>query len=337
MTGARRVTIADVAEAAGVSTTAVSWALNDKGTLDPRTRARIRALASELGYRPSVRARHLRSGRSQAIALVSTMPPAIVGGTSRLGFFMEIGMAAARAALDRGYALMLVPPVEDGAFIDRLDVDGALVIEPVLGHWAGERLAARGLPAVAIGRDPTPGGTMAWVDRGASGADVVLGHLADRGCREIAVVVTAQARSTTEDVCAYLRTWAAERGLPAHVARADEHGGARAGHDATLALLREHPSVDAVYAPIDAFAVGALSAARELGRDVPGDLLVATNYDGDRSRSADPPLTALDLRLEGLAERAVALLLDRIEGRAGEAASVPGPAPRLIPRASTAR
>lgn len=330
----RRVTIAQVARAAGVSTTAVSWSLNDKGTLDPRTRERVKAIARDLGYHPSVRAQRLRAGRSQTLALLSTMSPAVVGGESRLGFFMEIAVAAAHAALARGYAMVLVPPTDDAGFLDRLDVDGALLIEPVRGHWTRDRLAERGLPAVAIGRDPTPATTIAWVERAASGADIILDHLVERGARRVAVMVSAQPRSTTEDVSAYYARWAAERGTPPRLVRADEREGERAGYAALRELLITHPDTDAVYAPIDAFAVGALRAAVDAGRRVPDDLLVATNYDGERARGGDPPLTALDLRLDELADRAVRLLLDRVEERTTRG-SVPGPRPRLIPRAST--
>lgn len=108
--GSRPPTIADVARAAGVSRTTVSHALNGLGKVDPRTRERIKRVATELGYRPNLRAQRLRRGQAKAIALASTMPFAVAAGPSRLGFYMEIAAAAAESALLHGYALVLVPP-----------------------------------------------------------------------------------------------------------------------------------------------------------------------------------------------------------------------------------
>lgn len=66
----RRPSIRDVAEAAGVSTAAASMALRDKGRMADATRARIRAAAEELGYRPNLHARSLASGdRAHVLAL----------------------------------------------------------------------------------------------------------------------------------------------------------------------------------------------------------------------------------------------------------------------------
>lgn len=115
--GSRRrpPTIADVAQAASVSRTTVSHALNGLGKVDPRTRERIKQVAAELGYRPNLRAQRLRQGHAKAIALASSMPFAVAGGPSRLGFYMEVAAAAAERALLHGYALVLVPPVSSGS------------------------------------------------------------------------------------------------------------------------------------------------------------------------------------------------------------------------------
>ncbi len=65
-----RVTLRDVAERAGVSTAAISQALNDRGNLRPETRERIKAIAAELGYSPNKHAAALRSGRTMSIGFV---------------------------------------------------------------------------------------------------------------------------------------------------------------------------------------------------------------------------------------------------------------------------
>src|SRR5881396_2568140 len=128
-----RPRIIDVAREAGVSVTTVSHALNGRGFVDPATRERVKETARKLGYRPNLHAQRLRSGGAHTIVLFSSMPFAVAAGPSRLGFLMEVAAVAATAALTRGLALVLAPPLETAQLpLDVLDVDGALVVEPAL-------------------------------------------------------------------------------------------------------------------------------------------------------------------------------------------------------------
>ena len=77
MTERRHVGIRDVARTAGVSITTVSHALNEKGGVSAETRARVRAVAEELGYRPDPRGRQLASGRTGLVALTVSMPDGV--------------------------------------------------------------------------------------------------------------------------------------------------------------------------------------------------------------------------------------------------------------------
>jgi transcriptional regulator with XRE-family HTH domain len=106
---AHRVTIADVAREAGVSRTTVSHALSGQGKVNADTRAKVKEVAERLNYRPSARARSLRSGKSQTLALLSSMPAAVSAGPSQLGFFTELAMGCARTALLEGYVFVLAP------------------------------------------------------------------------------------------------------------------------------------------------------------------------------------------------------------------------------------
>src|SRR5919106_4499727 len=105
-----------------------------------------------MGYRPNLRAQRLRTGRSGAIALVSSMPFAVAAGPSRLGFLMEIAAVAAAAALSRNLALCLVPPLDTAQGLDFLDVDGAIVTEPTVDDALVASFRQRGVPLVTIGR-----------------------------------------------------------------------------------------------------------------------------------------------------------------------------------------
>ncbi len=337
----RRATIADVAAAAGVSATTVSHALSGRRPVEAETRRRIAAAAERLGYVPDARARGLRTGRADAIAILSSMPAGVSGGASRLGFLMEIAAAAAAAALDRGLALVLVPPVERGPagvatpLVDRLQVDGAILVEPAAGEPEMARLLRRRVPVVTIGRPPDGApAEVASVDlRSGDTMRLLLDHLEAQGATRIALMVGAARRSSHIEGEAVHRAFSASRGVPPVVMRLDEASGIAAGRAATFELMRLHPDTDAICAPVDAFALGALSALAELGLPVPGRVRVATRYDGILARTASPGLTAVDLRLDIVASAAVALLLDRIAG--GPCGSASAPDARLVVRGSS--
>ncbi|MFP2769202.1 substrate-binding domain-containing protein [Oceanisphaera sp. KMM 10153] len=334
--GPRRLTIADVAEAADVSRTTVSHALNDRGQVDPKTRARVKEVARLLGYSPNLRAQRLRTGRSNSIALLSSMPFAVAGGASRLGFMMEIAATTAEAALRQGLALVLVPPLAEAkGLLDELDVDGAIIIEPVAQDPQVTQLRRRGITVVSIGRQPEADPPLPYVDlqAGATGR-LLLEHLAVGGARHIALLVGQQRRHSYVDVEQAYRDFITACGLPCLIAKAEEAGGEEAGADACRRLLAEHPSLDAICAPVDAFAVGAIRALQQAGRRVPEDVRVVTRYDGLRAQQCQPPLTAVNLHLEEVSAQAISLLLAHINGKAVPGI-VRGPAPELIIRASS--
>ena len=330
-----RPTIADVARAAGVSTTTVSHALNDKGYVDPQTRQRVKDVARELGYRPSVRAQRLRTGEARTIALLSSMPFEIAGGASRLGFLMEVAAVAAAAALTRGLALVLVPPVMAGRLpLEQLDIDGAIVIEPTADDANVTHLQERGLPVVCLGRLPG-NDAVPYVDiHSFATTALLLRHLHEQGSRRIALLIGAQQRNSYVESRAAYERFCAEHDMTPVIGVADEAGGEEAGRAACAALLREHPQLDGLCALVDAFAVGAVQGLADAGRRVPDDVKIATRYDGIRARSCRPPLTAVDLHLDEMASQAVALLFDHLAGKGGARSATPAD-PSLVIRESS--
>lgn len=228
--GPRPPTIADVARVAGVSRTTVSHALNGIGKVDPRTRERIKQVAGELGYRPNLRAQRLRRGQARAIALASSMPFAVAGGPSRLGFYMEVAAAAAESALVHDYALVLVPPVMSGSALYSVDIDGAIVVEPDVDDAAVAALKERGLPYVALGRPPSPDKGAPdegapYVDlRGGLVAELLLDHLHEQGARRPALVIGSGSRHTSVDARAAFERVAEAHGWEPIVATAPEAG-----------------------------------------------------------------------------------------------------------------
>ena len=329
----QRPTITDVARAAGVSITTVSHALSGKGYVDPATRAHVQEVARRAGYRPNLHAQRLRKGGAHTIALLSSMPFAVAAGPSRLGFLMEIAAVAASAALGKGLALVLVPPVEGrDQPLDALDLDGALVIEPAADDTTVDYLLKRGLPVVAIGKQP--GAKTPYVDlRSSETAQLLLAHLEAQGGRRVALLIGNEPRNSYLEAEAAYRAFTRARRMPLRIAKASESGGEAAGYAEAARLLVADPAIDAICAPIDAFAVGAVRAVDESGRTIPGDVRIVTRYDGLRARNSVPPLTAVDLHLDQVAALAVDLLFEHLNK--STRAFVVGPEPQLVVRESS--
>ncbi|AKJ69173.1 LacI family transcriptional regulator [Pandoraea thiooxydans] len=333
----RRPTILDVARHAGVSPTTVSHALNERGYVDPQTRERVKASAQALGYRPNMRAQRLRTGEAQTIALLSSMPFEVAGGASRLGFLMEIAAVAAASALTRGLALILVPPMQGNQLpLERLDIDGAIVIEPTDDDLNVAHLQSRRLPVVSIGRQPADD-PVPYVDlQSAATTQLLLSHLWAQGARRIALLIGAQRRNSYVEADLAYRAFCEAHGMSPRISMADEAGGEQAGHDRCAELLRQYPDIDGLYVTVDAFAVGALQAIAEHGLRVPDDIKLVTRYDGLRARTSTPALTAVNLHLDAVASLGVQLLFEHLGGDTHLRHMTP-PAPELVARASSAK
>src|SRR3954454_18545415 len=164
-----RVTIADIARRAGVSKGAVSYALNGRPGLSEATRARILAIADELGWYPNRAARALSAARADACGLVLARPSKILGLEP---FFMEFisGVESELAAHGNALMLQLARDVGEEVAVYRRwwserRVDGVLMIDLRVNDPRVDALIELGLPAVVVGR-PAPGGALpaVWHD-----------------------------------------------------------------------------------------------------------------------------------------------------------------------------
>lgn len=332
-----RVTISDVARHAGVSVTTVSHALNGRGQVDPATRLRVEQSAKTLGYRPNRHAQRLRSGGTSVIALMSSMPFAVAGGPSRLGFLMEVAAVAATSALERGLAMVLVPPLESGqSALDLIDVDGALIIEPSADDAQLIDLTRKGLPLVSIGR---PGGDahgqVPYVDlRSGETVELLLAHLQARGARQIVLILGKAERTSYAQAESAYAAMAERSGMPHIAVRIDETRGEEGGSATARELLAAHPQIDAFLVLVDVFAVGVAQYLQGAGLRVPHDVMIATRYDGIRARSCTPPLTAVNLHLDEVARLAIDLLFEQLSGNTSRH-TADSPLPELVLRAST--
>jgi DNA-binding LacI/PurR family transcriptional regulator len=310
----RSVGIKDVAAAAGVSITTVSHALNGKGRLTAETRQRVRDVAARMGYQPSALARGLAGGRTGMLALTVSFVDNPLP-VADFDYFLQVMNAATSTALERGYSLTLLPAQARPAILDRLPLDGAIVMDPVGDDPTVNRLTRRRIPIVTTGRQPDGPGDACWVDNDhVAGTRAMLDHLAEAGGRRVALLTVPVMSSYSMDVLHAYEAWCAEHGQAPLVSSIPEMLSESGAFAAATELLESPDPPDAIYGTLDRLALGVLLAAEAKGIRVPQDLRVAGCTDSDASRSARPALTALNLNAERIGTEAVELLVGLIEG-----------------------
>lgn len=338
-----RVRIADVARAAGVSKTAVSFALNSPERISAETARRIRSVAADLGYRPDPVARMLTSGATSTIGILSPQPLGEVFSNPFFATFVE-GVAA--TAENHGLSLLLISPLHGSLSkaVGRATVDGMVVLGISGRDATVEALHRAGVPVVIVDA-PAAANQPAVEADDEEGACLAARHLAALGHREL-LVLSVEPPSTGGDVTeapvAVRRMRGYRAGLAAFdvslrpeqviVAAATIEDGERATLDAWQAGSRP----TAILAMSDAAAAGALQAAGQLSLRVPQDLSIVGFDDLPLARLTAPPLTTVHQPIRRKGEEAARLLVEALASRppsgprSGLDAS-PGPsAPRRV-------
>ncbi|MBS3182152.1 LacI family DNA-binding transcriptional regulator [Leucobacter manosquensis] len=320
MAGHRNVTIKDVAARAGVSITAVSHALNEKGTLSEETRARIREIATAMGYQADALARGLRRSQIGVIGIVLRPLDALANySPPGVDYFLRFAGAAAVSALDHGLSLMQVADLVKGPVTPlAFSLDGYVVTDPVRDDPVVDLLESRSIPYVTLGRDPGKPEASNWVaSDDAAATRTALDHLAAGGARSIAFVGGTDDNSWNADAeSAYLQ-WCSEHGATPRHFRSPEGLGEAGGRDLVPQLLANGVP-DAIYSLTGRHAAGIQEAMRERGYVAPEHYLLACGTDAAQTRTAEPPITAIDLRPEVLARETVELLARITRGQAPE-------------------
>jgi DNA-binding LacI/PurR family transcriptional regulator len=330
----KRVTVVDVARAAGVSAGTVSNAISGKRKVDQETLRRIQEAVETLGYRPNLAARRMRTGRANTIAIYSSMPVAVAAGASKLGFLMEIAASAAVAALEANMSLVLVPPVDDPiATLKNISMDGIIIVEPETDDPVLATMQNIGVPTVCVGKPV--GSSSAYVDLDyCLMAEVLFDHLIQTGAKNFPLVVGASSRQSNLVFQEVYRRKASDIGMAANVISLPEQSAEESAAVTISKLLTDRVHFDAVLAPIDAMATGVMRALKTQNVRIPDEVRVVTRYDGVRARTEAPALTAIDLKLDVVATTATEVLIEIIDGHK-RASVVAAPSPKIVVRASS--
>ena len=328
-----RVTAADVARKAGVSQPTVSLVLSQNPTarVAKATRARVLAVAKELGYRPNRLAQGLVHQRSFALGV-------IVPGFAN-PVYANIVSGAERVASEQGYAVLLCETEQVNAeqhlqaLIDR-QVDGVVI--------AG--VAASTLPAADLARLNVVLVNQASDGHAAvAGDSLEAGRLAGRHLLELGHTRIAFIGPSTSLPAFRLR----ERGFAdalraAGIAPSSDYWmradvNVSAGGAAMRALLHLPVPPTGVFCATDIIALGAHKAASRAGLRLGIDMSIVGCDDIEMDTLVTPELTSIRTPQRELGARAVRMLIQRLEGDAGAEPTTQILPVKLVRRGSTGR
>jgi DNA-binding LacI/PurR family transcriptional regulator len=338
------VTIVDVAARAGVAISTASVALNDRPGVSEATRQRIREVADELGFIPSVRGKSLSARRAFALGLVVQRDTAVLEADPFFGAFLG---GVESILTGRDYALVLQMAMESADALQRYRrlasdrrVDGVFLLDIRTDDARVPLLQDLHLPAV--GMNAPDGFPFPSVRQDhAAGIASLVNYLIGVGHTRIAHVTGAPGFIHTEQREAAWRESLAAAGLepgPALPGDFTYEGGRRAAD--RLLGVADRPT--AVICANDLTAIGLMTRVQELGLSVPDDISVA-GYDGIELGSyLRPTLTTVRTAPAEIGAEAARLLLDAIDGAGVSDVDVAaaalqlrestGPAPRLTAR-----
>ncbi|WP_426321994.1 LacI family DNA-binding transcriptional regulator [Microbacterium sp. E-13] len=306
----------DVAEFAGVSGQTVSRVANNMGNVAERTRRRVELAMVELGYRPNIAARALRSGEFRSIAVVAF-------GLETLGNIRTVSAIADEAAR-RNYAVELIsvqhtpdePSAADFSWAMRRlgqdAVDGIILILETSKSATAALELPPGVPAVIV--DAGAAFEHPSVDANQEqGARLAVDHLLSLGHPTVWHIGGPTVSNAAAARAKAWRSRLEEAGLPLPDMVSGDWT-PESGYAAGLELA-SRGDVTAVFAANDQMALGALRAFHERGVGVPADISVVGFDDMAESAQFWPPLTTVRQNFETAGATAVLLLVDQIEKR----------------------
>jgi LacI family transcriptional regulator len=306
---AKRVTIRDVAQLAGVSTATVSAVINESKYVSPGLERRVRQAIDQLGYQTNWLARSLKVNETKTIGLVFT------NITSPI--WPPIVRAANKVAEQAGFDTFLVATDEDTKR-ERLSlqsllakrVDG-IVITPAFSREYGHiRQANKVVPVVVMERKVP--GLECVITNNEEVSYQAVHHLIKHGRRRIGLVtIPILGSNIDERISGYRRALDEHRLYDPELVREADFVG-QAAFDLSLDLISK-TDVDAIFTTSQSTAMGSLRAIRQLGKRIPDDLALFGYDDVPWMQVMSSPLSTIRQPAKEIAELATERLLECLQ------------------------
>lgn len=330
----RAVTLASVAERAGVSKITASRALRQGSLVAEATRQRVMTAVADLSYSPNLLARGLAQNRTATLGVVvleldnpffALMLSGIQAVAAKRGFLVVVGESSREEEEERRYVLQF----------QQLRI-GGIIVSPFmkrLDHLVAAR--AGGTPVVVMARRWKEGDYVAADDR--KGGWLVAQHLLIRGHRRIGLVRRRDPNHTPirARVLGFRKTLAAAGiQVPEEWDLQLEGGLIEDGMKAADQILRMAEQPSALFVTSDRMALGVVYRLMEQGIMVPQDVAIV-GYNGiPYAESARVPLTTVAIPMQRLGEESAEIIFSRLDGAAPDWPRQVLLPPELVIRAS---
>ena len=312
-----KVTIFDVAKASGVSSSAVSYALNGKSGVSDVTRDKVLKVAHELGWKPNGAAQALAKAKTQRVGLALGYDPKLLSVES---YMMEL-MSGLGAELEKyDYSLLVRMAVGEDAKLSIIDdwiatgnVDAMLLVNVELGDPCVALLEEHEeMPVLAIADASVVGNLPSLSSADADAVRRAVRYLYDLGHRQIARVGGPESLAHSYIRDSAFADVASELGMRYRCLHTDYTP--ETGREATKRLLAfsEHPT--AIIYDNDVMALAGLGVAASQGIKVPEEISIMSWDDSLMCTAAYPNLTAMGRDVVDTGKQAAGLLLKLIGG-----------------------
>jgi DNA-binding LacI/PurR family transcriptional regulator len=308
------VSIKDIARRAGVSHSTVSRALADSPLVNPKTKARIQALAREMGYAPSAIARAMATRRTRTVGLVVT--------TIADPFVAEIVRGIEETALDHDYNVILCSSNDDPdrelnavRTLREKWVDAVIVTSSRVGSFYEELTEIR-VPVVLINNQQPGDYSLSVRNDDLHGGRLVGEYLVSLGHRRIAYIAGREDTISSQLRLCGCQEALAQVGLsipPEWIFPGDGKPGG--GERAARHFLTVTPCPTAIFCYNDQTAMGALHCAKSRGYAVPDDLSIVGYDDISAAAYLDPPLTTVVQAKYEMGRHAMGMVLELLAKR----------------------
>ncbi|HOJ92469.1 MAG TPA: LacI family DNA-binding transcriptional regulator [Dictyoglomaceae bacterium] len=304
----RKVTLKDIAKAAEVSVSAVSFALNNKGSLNPETKTKILKVAQELGYIPEKEFKKTYTIGLVISDVTNPFYPAVITGVESVLLKHEYSLFLCNTDYDPNLGCTSIK-----RFIDR-NVDGAIIMTNRLDDSTIELLKLHNIPVVVFDRSIEGLDVSGLLVDFQSGISEAVTHLVNLGHTDIAIITgpldleTAQARLRAFKMA--LKRYHIELSED-RIVEGDFK--MKSGEEAMRKVLKMDPRPTAVFVSNDMMAIGALREAQNQGVKVPEEISIVGLDDIMMSSYVNPPLTTVVFPQQEVGSKAAELILKYIE------------------------
>lgn len=319
------MTLQDIADRLGVSRSTASFAITGRGRVSDETKRRVRALATEMGYRPNTVARNLKGARTGALAL------RLPANSTTMSYYMEATFGIAEEADRAGMTVFVLPTTPRSEGLDNLAADAVIVLDPALDDPVVRTLLEGRLPVIT--GEPVPEGLPAGRAEVTSDHEAavreLMDHLREQGMQRPAALIPdirSQWAFTVRDAFV---AWCREHGIEPRLSTLPHPAAPSTIHTAVAAILAaDDAATDAILAVTDGTALSVVTSAQSLGRRVGDDLLVAALVDSEALALTQPSVTAIDLHPREIGRRCVRAALAVL---AAETSGDAAPERELVP------